>query len=184
MATTKKATKKDDAQNQKALPKTKTSKPFQNHTPALKPGDKAPLFKGVDQDGNKISLTDYKGKKLMVYFYPKDDTPTCTVQACNLRDHFAALRKAGIEVVGVSGDSVDRHKKFETKYNLPFRMISDESLAIIKAYDVWGPKQFMGKKFDGLVRTTFLINEKGIIDHIITKPNSKEHSEEILDLWN
>lgn len=184
MATTKKATKKAEPQNQKALSKTKTSKPFQNHVTSLKAGEKAPLFKGVDQDGSKISLTDYKGKKLVVYFYPKDDTPTCTVQACNLRDHFAVLRKAGIEVVGVSGDSVDRHKKFETKYKLPFRMVSDESLAIIKAYDVWGPKQFMGKKFDGLVRTTFLINEKGVIDHIITKPNSKEHAEEILDLWN
>jgi peroxiredoxin Q/BCP len=183
MATVKKTANKGASKIKKTLPQVKSSKPFQNHTTTLKSGDKAPLFKGVDQDGKAISLTDYKGKKLVVYFYPKDDTPTCTVQACNFRDHFSLLQKAGIEVVGISGDSVDRHKKFEAKYNLPFRMIADEALTIIKSYDVWGPKQFMGKKFEGLVRTTFLINEKGVVDHIITKPNSKEHSKEILDLW-
>lgn len=184
MATVKKTAKKQTAKTPQSIPRSKAAKPFKNHQSALRAGDKAPLFKGVDQDGATISLKDYKGKRLVVYFYPKDDTPTCTVQACNFRDHYAMLQKAGIDVIGISGDSADRHKKFETKYNLPFRMIADETLSIIKTYDVWGPKQFMGKQFDGLVRTTFLINEKGVIDHIITKPNAKEHTEEILDLWN
>ncbi len=158
--------------------------PFKNYATHLQQGDKAPAFKGVDQDGKKISLNDYKGKKLVLYFYPQDDTPTCTVQACNLRDNYKSLLLKGIEIVGVSGDGVAKHKKFEGKYQLPFRLIADEEHKVIGAYDVWGKKQFMGKIYDGLVRTTFLINEKGMIDHIINRPTTKTHAQEIIELWN
>jgi peroxiredoxin Q/BCP len=158
--------------------------PFKNYVTKLKEGAKAPAFKGKDQDGRKISLSDFKGKKTVLYFYPQDDTPTCTVQACNLRDNYKILQLKGIEIIGVSEDGIEKHKKFEHKYQLPFRLIADEEHAVINAYDVWGKKQFMGKIYDGLVRTTFLINEKGIIDHIINKPTTKAHAEEILELWN
>ena len=192
MATKKKAAVKKAAPQKAAAPaaKKKASKsatakatPFKNHQTGLQAGDTAPAFKGIDQDGKPISFADFKGKKLVLYFYPQDNTPTCTVQACNLRDNFSALKKAGIEVVGVSEDSAAQHKKFEAKFNLPFRMIADEQHQVIKAYDVWGKKQFMGKIYDGLVRTTFLINAKGKIEHIIYKPDTKNHSQEILELW-
>lgn len=149
----------------------------------LKEGKKAPAFKGVDQDGKPVSLAQYKGKKLVVYFYPKDNTPTCTVQACNLRDNFAELKKAGIEIIGVSPDNAVSHKKFETKFELPFKMIADPEHEVIEAFGVWGPKQLYGKEYMGVHRTTFLIDEKGIIRKVFEKPNSKEHADEILAAW-
>lgn len=167
----------------KATTKPSGKRTFKNHVTALSAGMKAPAFKGIDQDGAKVSLADYKGKRLVLYFYPQDDTPGCTAQACSLRDNFSALKKAGIEVLGVSGDSVAKHKKFEAKYQLPFRLIADENKEVIRAYDVWGQKQFMGRVFDGLIRTTFLINEKGVIAHVINKPDTKNHSQQILEIW-
>jgi peroxiredoxin Q/BCP len=157
--------------------------PFKNYQTQLKANDKAPAFKGIDQDGNTISLKDFKGKKLVVYFYPEDDTPTCTKQACNIRDDYGQLKKHGIEIIGISEDSSSRHKKFETKHQLPFRLIADEKHQVISAFDVWGKKQFMGKIYDGLIRTTFLINEESKIVHIINKPNTGNHVQQILDCW-
>lgn len=146
----------------------------------LKAGDKAPAFSGVDQDGKKISLKDYKGKKLVLYFYPQDGTPTCTVQACNLRDNFSALKAAGYEILGVSPDSVKDHKKFEAKQSLPFRLIADDDHTILNKYGVWDEKQLYGRKYMGVLRTTFVIDEKGVITQVFLKPKSKMHAEEIL----
>lgn len=150
----------------------------------LKEGTKAPLFKGIDQDGEEVSLADLKGTKVVLYFYPHDDTPTCTTQACNLRDNYSELTKRGIKVIGVSTDSVKKHKKFETKYSLPFPLIADEDLVIVNKYKVWGEKQFMGRTIIGTRRTTFLIDENGKIKKIIAKPVSKKHTEEILAAWD
>jgi thioredoxin-dependent peroxiredoxin len=177
------ATKKNAAVKKKAAKKTAKKIPFKNYATHLKPGDAAPVFKGIDQNGKTVSLNDYKGKKLILYFYPEDDTPTCTKQACNLRDNYSLLQQKGIEIIGVSEDTVAKHKKFETKFHLPFRMIADENHHIINAYDVWGKKLFMGNIYDGLIRTTFLINEKGIIEHVINRPNTGNHSAEILGQW-
>ena len=143
-------------------------------------GDKAPDFTGKDQNGKKISLKDYRGKKVVLYFYPQDDTPTCTVEACNLRDNYSDLIKAGFAVIGVSPDDGNSHKKFEKKYELPFTLVEDSDKTIINKYAVWGEKNNYGKKYMGLIRTTFLINEKGIIFKVFKKPKSKIHSEEIL----
>lgn len=149
----------------------------------LSQGEKAPEFKGIDQDGKGISLKDFKGKKIVLYFYPRDMTPTCTVQACNLRDHFGVLKEQDMVVIGVSTDEEKKHQRFIEKNNLPFPLIADVDHQIQEAYGVWQLKKFMGKEFMGTVRTTFLINEKGVIDHIINKPKSKTHAEEILALW-
>jgi thioredoxin-dependent peroxiredoxin len=146
----------------------------------LTEGIKAPAFTGKDQDGNKISLADFKGKKLVLYFYPEDDTPTCTEQACNLRDNYALLRKNGFEVVGVSPDAGAKHLKFQTKYKLPFTLIADPEMKIINKYGVWGEKNMYGRKYMGIIRNTFVINEKGIIQTIIRKPKVKQHAEEII----
>jgi thioredoxin-dependent peroxiredoxin len=146
-------------------------------------GDKAPVFKGKDQNGKPFSLGDVKGKKIVLYFYPEDDTPTCTVQACNLKDNFSALKAKGFTVIGISPDDEKKHKKFETKYSLPFTLIADAKHAIIDKYGVWGEKQLYGRKYMGLHRTTFLIDEKGIIKKIFLKPRSKQHTEEILKAW-
>lgn len=146
----------------------------------LQEGNKAPLFTAKDQNGQKIALTDFKGQRLAIYFYPEDDTPTCTVQACNLRDNYALLKKEGIAVLGVSPDPEKKHKKFETKYNLPFTMLADPDHRIIDKYGVWGEKQLYGRKYMGLHRTTFLIDEKGTIRKIFLKPKSKQHAEEIV----
>lgn len=148
-----------------------------------KEGGKAPAFKGVDQNGNLVSLADYKGQKLIIYFYPHDDTPTCTTQACNLRDNFGLLKKNGFQVLGVSEDNVKSHKKFETKYSLPFPLIADEDHSIMEKYGVWKEKTFIGRTFIGTHRTTFLIDEAGKIVKIIEKPKSKQHAEEILEYW-
>ena len=146
----------------------------------LKEGDKAPRFTGIDQDGKKVSLTEWKGKKILIYFYPQDDTQTCTIQACNLRDHFELLKKEGMVVIGISPDDVQSHKKFETKYRLPFTMIADPRHLIIEKYGVWGEKQMFGNKYMGLLRTSFLVDEKGIIRKIFAKPKSSQHAEEVL----
>ena len=147
----------------------------------LKEGDKAPVFNGVDQNGKKISLADYKGKKVVLYFYPEDDTPTCTIQACNLRDNYSLLKKNGFEVIGVSPDSEKKHKKFETKFKLPFTLIADSNHNILNKYGVWGEKQMFGNHYMGVHRTTFVIDKKGIIQKIILRPKNKSHAEEIVE---
>ncbi len=146
----------------------------------LKEGDKAPDFKGKDQDGNLISLDDFKGHKLVLYFYPKDSTPGCTSQACNLRDNYDYLLKNGYKVLGVSADSEKSHQKFIEKNDLPFPLISDTDKEILKAYDVWGLKKFMGKEFMGIKRTTFVIDEEGKIEEIIEKVKTKDHTAQII----
>ena len=149
----------------------------------LKEGSKAPIFKAVDQDGKAISLADYKGKKVILYFYPKDDTPGCTAQACNLRDNYSLLLKKGYQVIGVSTDSVKSHKKFEEKFQLPFPLISDEDKKIVDKYNLWGEKKFMGRTYMGTTSTTFLIDETGKIVKIIAKPDTANHTEEVLAAW-
>lgn len=146
----------------------------------LKEGDKAPAFTGMDQNDKKVSLSAYKGKKVVLFFYPEDDTPTCTIQACNLRDNYALLKKNGFEVIGVSPDDTKKHKKFEAKFNLPFTLIADPSLSILKKYGVWDQKQMFGNKYMGVLRTTFVINEKGIIQRFFLRPKNKAHAEEII----
>jgi peroxiredoxin Q/BCP len=146
----------------------------------LKEGDKAPAFHGIDQNGEKVSLNEYKGKKVVLYFYPEDDTPTCTVQACNLRDNYALLKKNGFEVIGVSPNDEKSHKKFEAKFNLPFTLLADPDHTIINKYGVWGEKQMFGNKYMGVHRTTFVINEKGVISKIFLRPKNKQHAEEIV----
>jgi peroxiredoxin Q/BCP len=149
----------------------------------LSAGMKAPAFKGKDQNGNTVSLSDLKGKKVVLYFYPEDDTPTCTVEACNLRDNFGLLKKEGFEVIGVSPDDVKSHKKFEQKFALPFTLIADPEHTIIDKYGVWGEKQLYGRKFMGLHRTTFIIDEKGILRKVYLKPRSSQHAEDIVEFW-
>ncbi len=151
-----------------------------NHTISLKVGDKAPNFKGKDEKGNNISLKDFKGKKLVLYFYPKDDTPGCTAESCNLRDNYSDLLKKGYAVVGVSADDEKKHLKFIEKYELPFPLIADVEREVINAYGVWGKKKFMGKEYDGIFRTTFVIDEKGILEKIITDVIVKDHTQQIL----
>jgi len=150
----------------------------------LKEGDKAPAFSGKDQNGNKVSLSDFKGKKVVVYFYPEDDTPTCTIQACNLRDNYSLLTKNGFVVLGISPDEEKKHKKFEEKYNLPFTLLADPKHTIIEKYGVWDEKQLYGRKYMGIHRTTFLLDEKGIIRKIFLRPKNKQHAEEIIKFWN
>jgi len=150
---------------------------------SLQEGDKAPAFTANDQNGQKISLAGMKGKKLVLYFYPEDDTPTCTIQACNLRDNYALLKKEGFTVLGVSSDQEKKHKRFEAKYDLPFTLLADPEHRIIDKYGVWGEKQLYGRKYMGLLRTTFLIDEKGKIRKIFAKPKSKAHAEEIVKAW-
>ncbi len=143
-------------------------------------GQKAPYFTGIDQDGNILSLNNYKGSKIVLFFYPEDDTPTCTIQACNLRDNYTALQKAGFTVIGISPNDKKSHQKFKTKYGLPFTLIADPQHNIIKKYGVWGEKNLYGRKYLGLHRTTFVIDEKGIIERIFLRPKNKAHSAEIL----
>ena len=146
----------------------------------LEVGDKAPAFSGLDQNGIKVSLKDYVGKKLVLYFYPEDDTPTCTVQACNLRDNFSTLKANGFEIIGVSPDDVESHKKFKNKFQLPFTLVADPKHAIIDKYGVWGEKNLYGHKHMGIFRTTFVIDENGLIRKIFLRPKNKAHAEEIL----
>lgn len=146
-------------------------------------GDIAPAINGVDQNGNAFSLENYKGQKVALYFYPKDNTPGCTAQACNLRDNNSTLQTAGIQVVGVSIDSEKSHKKFEEKFSLPFPLLADTEHKIVQDYGVWGLKKFMGKEYMGTNRTTFLIDEEGKIVHIISKVQTKDHTAQILEFW-
>lgn len=146
----------------------------------LKAGDKAPDFTGINEREETVSLNDFKGKKLVLYFYPKDMTPGCTTQSCNLRDNYSILLKQGYEVLGVSADSPKRHQKFIEKYDLPFSLLSDEDHTVLNAYGVWGPKKFMGKEYDGIHRTTFVINEEGVVEEVIEKVKTKVHAEQIL----
>jgi peroxiredoxin Q/BCP len=153
---------------------------FQKYETKLKAGDKAPEIKGTLQDGTPFDAKKVEGKKIVLYFYPEDNTAGCTAQACSLRDNYQYMQKQGFEVIGVSADSVTKHQKFIKKYDLPFPLIADENKELIHAYDVWGKKQFMGKVYDGIIRTTFIINEKGIIDEVISKVDTVEHAEQIL----
>jgi peroxiredoxin Q/BCP len=146
----------------------------------LQVGDKAPLFSGKNEEGNRVTLKDLRGRKVVLYFYPEDDTPTCTTQACNLRDNYAVLKKAGYEVIGISPNDERSHQKFKTKFNLPFTLVADPERRIIEKYGVWGEKTLYGRTYQGLHRTTFVIDEKGLIEKIILRPRSKVHAEELL----
>lgn len=147
---------------------------------ALRPGDKAPAFKTKDENGNEVKLSDFKGKKVVLYFYPQDDTETCTKQACNLRDNLPALAAAGYQVLGVSPDNEKSHQKFIQKFGLNFPLLADSEHKLIKAYDVWHEKTLFGHTYMGVVRTTFLIDKKGIITRIIDKVKSAQHHQQIL----
>ena len=147
----------------------------------LKPGDAAPDFAATDQHGNEISLQALKGKKVVLYFYPKDDTPGCTAEACNLRDNLTDLISKGYVVIGLSPDALKAHAKFTEKYELPFSLLPDTEKKIIQAYGVWGPKKFMGKSYDGVYRTTFLIDENGKIEKIFDQVDTKNHTFQILN---
>jgi peroxiredoxin Q/BCP len=149
----------------------------------LKEGDKAPAFSGVDQDGKKIDLSFYRGKKLVIYFYSEAGSPTCTIESCNLRDHYDVLKSHGFEVLGISPDKQDRQKKFAAKYQLPFTLVADTKQDILQAYGVWDQKKLFGREYMGVLRTTFVIDEKGIIRKIFTKPKNKAHAEEIIAAW-
>jgi thioredoxin-dependent peroxiredoxin len=146
----------------------------------LQAGDKAPTFSGTDQQGNKISLSSLKGNKVVLFFYPEDDTPTCTVQACNLRDNFSLLKKNGYTVIGVSPNDEVSHQKFAQKFSLPFSLLADTEHKIIEKYGVWGEKNLYGRNYMGLHRTTFVIDEKGVIQKIFLRPKNRAHAEEIL----
>lgn len=146
----------------------------------LQKGDKAPAFSGKDQDGNLHTLADYKGKKLVVFFYPKADTPGCTAEACDLRDNYERFQANNYALLGVSADPAKKQAKFKEKFSFPFPLIADEDLSVINAFGVWGPKKFMGREFDGIHRTTFVIDENGIIDEVISKVETKAHAAQIL----
>ncbi len=150
----------------------------------LKAGDKAPDFSGINQDGEKIGLSDFAGKKLILYFYPKDNTPGCTAQSCNLNDNYNTWINRGFEVVGVSPDSVESHRKFREKYNLQFNLIADTEKEILKTYGAWGEKSMYGRKYMGVFRTTFVIDENGIICEIFEKVKTKDHTNQIIKSLN
>jgi peroxiredoxin Q/BCP len=150
----------------------------------LEVGEMAPSFEGVNQNNEKISSDDYVGSKWVIYFYPKDNTPGCTAQACSLRDGYDALRNHGIKVLGVSADGVKSHDKFASKFDLPFALLADEDKEVINKFGVWGPKKFMGREYEGIHRVSFVIDEKGVITHVIQKPKTKDHANEILGLLN
>ncbi len=150
----------------------------------LKVNDKAPAFESRDQHGNTFSSATLTGKKFVLYFYPKDLTPGCTAQACNLRDNYTELQAQGIEIIGVSMDDEKLHTRFITKYELPFTLLADTDRKVIETYGVWGYKKFMGKEYDGIHRTTFVVDEAGIIVGIIDKPNTKDHTKEILEIYS
>lgn len=148
----------------------------------LNEGDKAPDFKGTNELGETVSLADFKGKKLILFFYPKDDTPGCTKAACNLRDNYADLKSQGYQLLGVSPDSEAKHQKFINKYKFPFHLLADTERTVLNAYGVWGEKKFMGKTYDGVHRTTFIIDEKGNIEKVIKKVKTADHTNQIMEL--
>jgi len=151
---------------------------------SLKVGDKAPDFCALDENGKSISLSEYSGKKVILYFYPKDMTPGCTAESCNLGENYQLLKDKGFEIIGVSPDSAKRHLKFIDKYDLPFSLIADEDRKVLEAYNVWGLKKFMGKEYDGVHRTTFVIAENGLIEKIFIKVKTKDHTNQILESYN
>lgn len=147
----------------------------------LKVGDKVPDFISKDQDGTIIKLSDYLGSKLIIFFYPRANTPGCTAEACNLRDNYSELKAQGYELLGVSEDSSKKQSNFKNKYDLPFPLLADEDHTVIDTFGVWGPKKFMGREFDGLLRTTFIIDEKGVIEKVIDKVKTKDHAAQLMD---
>jgi len=147
----------------------------------LKVGDKAPSFEALDEQGNTIKLSDYTGKKLVLFFYPKASTPGCTMEACNLRDNYQSFLAKGYAILGVSADSAKRQQNFINKNELPFPLLADEDKAVINTFGVWGPKKFMGREYDGIHRTTFVIDEKGVIEDVILKVKTKQHTSQILE---
>lgn len=148
----------------------------------LEAGAKVPDINVQDQDGNSLNISQLKGQKIVLYFYPKDDTPGCTAEACNFRDNYSILEAKGFKVIGVSPDNEAKHQKFITKYELPFTLIADKDTTLANAFGVWGPKKFMGKEYDGIHRTTFIIDEEGTITHVIKKVDTKNSTQQILDL--
>lgn len=146
----------------------------------LEAGDKAPDFSVEDQDGNTVKLSDFKGKKLVLFFYPKASTPGCTAEACNLRDNWERFQEKGYAILGVSADTQKKQSNFKNKYEFPFPLLADEDKEVIQAYGVWGPKKFMGKEYDGIHRTTFIIDEEGKIEEVIKKVKTKAHTDQIL----
>ena len=150
---------------------------------SLNVGDKAPNFVALNEFGKSTSLSDYLGKKVVLYFYPKDMTPGCTAESCNLGENYSLLQENGFIVLGVSPDSSKSHQKFIDKYNLPFSLIADEDKTVIKAFGVWGPKKFMGKEYDGVHRTTFVIDEDGVIEKVFSKVKTKDHTNQILESY-
>ena len=146
----------------------------------LQIGDKAPDFQSINQDGNAVSLSDFSGKKLVLFFYPKASTPGCTLEACNLSDNYSRFVANGYDVLGVSADNTKRQSNFKNTFEFPYDLLADEDKSVINAYGVWGPKKFMGREYDGIHRITFVIDEKGIIENIITKVKTKEHTAQIL----
>jgi thioredoxin-dependent peroxiredoxin len=150
----------------------------------LKEGSAAPWFEGIDQNGKEVKLSDFAGKKIILYFYPKDNTPGCTAEACNLRDNHDSLLKKGFAVIGVSPDNEKSHKGFAGKYSLPFPLIADTSKKIMNDYGVWGEKKLYGKSYMGVIRTTFVINEKGVIEKIVSKVDTAGHTEQILNMYS
>ena len=147
----------------------------------LKKGDVVPNFESKDENGNSVSLNDYKGKKLIVFFYPKANTPGCTAEACNLRDNYAVLQEQGYELLGVSADDEKKQANFKNKYEFPFPLLADEDKTVINTFGVWGPKKFMGKEYDGIHRMTFIINEEGVVERVIDKVKTKDHAAQILE---
>jgi peroxiredoxin Q/BCP len=146
----------------------------------LQAGTTAPDFTAKDQAGNEVNLSHFKGKKVVLYFYPKDDTPGCTAEACSFRDNYTSLKSKGFEIIGVSPDDVKKHAKFVDKYSLPFTLVADTDTSIARAYGVWGRKKFMGKEYDGILRTTFVIDENGVIEKVIDKVDTKDSSGQLL----
>lgn len=147
----------------------------------LQVGDTVPNFSAQDEQGNTINLSDYKGKKLIVFFYPKASTPGCTAEACNLTDNYAELQQAGYSILGVSADSQKRQNNFKTKYSFPFPLLADEDKTVIETFGVWGPKKFMGREYDGIHRMTFIIDEQGVVERVISKVKTKDHAAQILE---
>ncbi|MCF0043158.1 thioredoxin-dependent thiol peroxidase [Dyadobacter fanqingshengii] len=147
----------------------------------LQVGDPAPAFSAKDQDGKEVKLSDFKGEKLILYFYPKDDTPGCTAQSCNLRDNYDVLLKRGYKVLGVSVDDEKSHRKFIKKYNLPFPLLADTDQKLVNDYGVWGEKKLFGKEYMGIIRTTFVIDEKGVIEEVVQKVDTENHTDQILN---
>ncbi len=147
----------------------------------LQVGDQVPEFLSKDQDSTIIKLSDYRGQKLIVFFYPRANTPGCTAEACNLRDNYSKLKAAGYELLGVSEDTGKKQSNFKNKYDLPFPLLADEDHTVIDTFGVWGPKKFMGKEFDGLLRTTFILDEEGVVEKVIDKVKTKAHAAQILE---